>query len=652
MKANIASGSPSPEMMRFESLVSSVIVVFLSVTIWISEGAGRPPPEPTVSSGVHEYVLRENDNPLSVSEKLGVSVNVLRIVNGKALHLFRAGEKVKYPKLTVAIHDVSKDGKDDGLSKESERIVASRLYASKGALYAMVIVSRYDSDTTEAIVFRQGREEWKKLDRLEFLHLISTRAPRTLSLKDLNRDGNDECYFFLHYVDSSKDSGVDGIYHVPEVSKNLQSFSINEHGYSLTSQEEYGFESVGVQEESEEAGGNHLLAPFRSYVRKTIYKLLKLGYLEVSTNAPGAQMFVDKAELCYAPVCPGATVWNTGKHQLSVVKKGYAAWNQSVLIKPGEVLDIAAKLKPLRSKARLSVKPDPADARVQLLNNPLPYKAGMELKAGRYELRISRKGFESANTWVTLEAGEHRFVTAHLEKSVAKDRNRTPPRVWREPITGMEFVWIPAGCIESKPSGSRVCKDVSKESPNRKCLNGFWLGRCEVSNGEYWNFQPTHQNRDYEGFPLNDADQPVVYIRHDDAEAFAKWLTKSSKGRYKFRLPTETEWESACWAGERDSLSWTANPAEAGKYANTRAPDDGFRGTAPAGSFRPNAFGLYDMLGNAWEWVKDDSSAPAVRGGSYLDEPHEMSCKKRNDEFFAGLYMYHPGISFRLMREP
>lgn len=632
-------------------MVFPLIFTFLSLTVCVSEGAGQPPSGLSVSSTVHEYVLRGNDNPWSVSEKLNVTPNVIRMANGKALRFFRAGERVKYPKLTVVLDEVSKSGNDDALNNENDRLVASRLYASKRALYAMVIVSRYNNDTTEAIVFRQGRPGWKKLGRLEFLHLISTQAPRTLSIKDLDRDGNDEAYFFLHYVDSSKDSGIDGIYHVPEVSENLQSFSINEHGYSLTSEEEYGVEPVEVREESQEAGLIHLLAPFRSYVRKTIYELLKIGYLEVAASAPGVQVFIDKGELCYAPVCPRATVCSIGKHQLSVLKKGYAAWNKSVTIKPGEVLHILSKLKPLQSRARLTVKPGPADDRVQLLNNPLPYKAGMELEAGRYQLRISRKGFESATAWVTLEAGEHRFVTIHLEESVAKDRDGQTPKAWREPITGMEFVWVPAGCSQPGHSNFKTREDTSAEPSNRKCLNGFWLGRYEVRNGEYWNFEPTHQNKNYEGFSLNDVDQPVVYVTHNDTESFAEWLTKRSKGQYRFRLPTETEWDYACRAGKGNLLPWSTKPAEAGKYANTMPPHEGFRGTAPVGSFRPNGFGLYDMLGNAWEWVGDAGSGWIVRGGSYLDELDGVNCSTRN-EYLADLYRYHPGIGFRLVREP
>lgn len=120
------------------------------------------------------------------------------------------------------------------------------------------------------------------------------------------------------------------------------------------------------------------------------------------------------------------------------------------------------------------------------------------------------------------------------------------------------------------------------------------------------------------GFPQGD-DHPVLNVTWNDAVAMSQWLSQQ-EGK-KYRLPTEAEWEYACRAGTRtryhggndpQSLLQSANTFDADAQKNwpqwqeyALAGHDGFEFTAPVGSFAPNALGLYDMHGNAWEWVAD-----------------------------------------------
>ena len=149
------------------------------------------------------------------------------------------------------------------------------------------------------------------------------------------------------------------------------------------------------------------------------------------------------------------------------------------------------------------------------------------------------------------------------------------------------------------------------------------------------------------GFNQTD-EEPVTCVNALDAEAYASWLSKKTGKTY--RLPTEAEYEYAARAGTTSSRYWGESQDEGCSYANGNGYEsetvfwgkmtncnDGFIYTSPVGSYRPNAFGLNDMLGNVWVWMADcwhDSyagapdnesawleqscSARVMRGGSFI----------------------------------
>ncbi len=159
---------------------------------------------------------------------------------------------------------------------------------------------------------------------------------------------------------------------------------------------------------------------------------------------------------------------------------------------------------------------------------------------------------------------------------------------------------------------------------------------------------------------MNGDDQPVVEVNWHDAVAYAKWLSRKTGKR--FRLPTESEWEYAARAGTQTSRYW--GEAIGRNHANcdgcgSRWDDSQ---TAPVRSFTPNTFGLFDMLGNVWEWtcsaytksyggseVKCAVSASkySLRGGSWFHAPWWVRATSR----LGYPDNRGPEIGFRLARD-
>ena len=186
-----------------------------------------------------------------------------------------------------------------------------------------------------------------------------------------------------------------------------------------------------------------------------------------------------------------------------------------------------------------------------------------------------------------------------------------------EPLTGMAFVALPAGCFEMG--------DLDVGIVGRVCLDAFAIGRAEVTNAQYRRLVPDHGSGRHAGHDLDADDQPVVDVSFDEARAYAQALAVRSG--WAIRLPTEAEWEYAARAGSTAARFWGVAIEPAYRYANFRDRPGDYRVfdpypvTAPVGSFEPNAFGLYDMLGNVSEWVLDAWTAGPGRYGEVRDNP-------------------------------
>lgn len=230
-------------------------------------------------------------------------------------------------------------------------------------------------------------------------------------------------------------------------------------------------------------------------------------------------------------------------------------------------------------------------------------------------------------------------------------RSKSP---WREPLTGMEFCWIPPGkfyrgqsmdetkILRKYGNAAFFNKWYARELPRHRVeMDGFWMGRLPVTRGVFaWFVEDALFQTDQERRQLSvcanvqakqsmdqwywnktrfeqDDQHPVVYVSWFDAVQCAQWLSRRTG--LLFALPTEAQWEYACRGGALASLPFhfghTIHTGQANYWGDSLygggKPDPLVdtiitrEGTTPGGLFPPNGYGLHAMHGTVWEWCQD-----------------------------------------------
>jgi formylglycine-generating enzyme required for sulfatase activity len=388
---------------------------------------------------------------------------------------------------------------------------------------------------------------------------------------------------------------------------------------------------------------------------------IPMGVLVIQTTPEDAEVQFKGADLRYR----SGMELPIGDYPIEVRRSGYAAKQDEVKVRVGRNVH-TVQLE--QQYGALRIRPAPGNATIEIhhgsgrLARTERYQDGMRLAAGKIEIDAHASGYRRYHRVVELGPGGL-DLTVQLERIDAK-----AGAVIRDPMRAGGQA--PAVVVIAPGTFLLGSTQVTLEQP-------FAIGVYEVTRAQYGAFT------DATGavFPSGRDDEtdahPVVKVDHREALAYTEWLSAQTQQRY--RLPSEAEWQYVAAAGKANDygLDDAAQPlCTYGNIADATAKErfrewttvacrDGFVRTAPVGSFRPNAFGVYDLIGNVSEWVLDcwqadhsgarrDGSARleagcgsfVVKGGSWDASADEARVNAREPASSAG-----DDRGFRVLRE-
>jgi formylglycine-generating enzyme required for sulfatase activity len=396
------------------------------------------------------------------------------------------------------------------------------------------------------------------------------------------------------------------------------------------------------------------------------------GFVLVQSVPSGARILAPEGVSFASPARIPAT-WSG--NEIALELDGYATAETLVTARDSCVVVYLEYLFPL------SVSSIPPGARIAIDGEPAgraPLLTGVT-GAGRHV--VQAVGADSVVLSDTIVMASHRRYSADFAFPGAAP-------------TGLVFV----------PGGELVLGGGEDGPPVRRrvSIGDFYLGRTEVTNSQFCAYlnsvdssmAPDTFGREgmtatlsrafpgnypmeivalKEGYAAREGfdSYPVRGVSWTAAGDYCDWLTGVCGGRFRYRLPTEAEWEYAALAGGQGPWPWgeaspdgsLLNCSDANETIACRSPDldDGFAETSPVATYPPNPWGLCDMAGNVWEWCSDwaggegastrsgQDSLRCFRGGSWLSSPEDCRCSSR---LGLSLALGYPFGGFRLAADP
>jgi formylglycine-generating enzyme required for sulfatase activity len=377
----------------------------------------------------------------------------------------------------------------------------------------------------------------------------------------------------------------------------------------------------------------------------------KKATLRIKANVSGAR--VGPAPITIDDIQPG-------NYGVKVAKEGYEPYEERISISPGKVLEVRVSLERVVTTGSISLSGSPEGAKVYLdgyYSGRLPCTIE-HVEPGRHTLKVKIAGYQDWEEKVRVVAGEIQRLEVKLGKKLTQPARPEPVAKRFTNSVDMEFVLIPAGKFKMGSPRGEQDRDEDERQHKVTISRPFYMQTTEVTQAQWEAVMG--DNPSY--FEECGDDCPVERVSWDDCQEFIRRLN-SMEGTDTYRLPTEAEWEYACRAGSSTRYCFGDSEGKLAEYA--WYIDNSEERSHRVGQKKPNAWGLYDMHGNVWEWCQDwygrypllrttNPKGPfrglnrVNRGGSWDDPTANCRSASRDD--------LHPewpvkDLGFRLVRD-
>ncbi|NND44981.1 MAG: PEGA domain-containing protein [Xanthomonadales bacterium] len=359
------------------------------------------------------------------------------------------------------------------------------------------------------------------------------------------------------------------------------------------------------------------------------------GILQVSSQPRGASVTVDREFRGIAPL--NVALSPLGEHRVELYLEGYQKAVRTVSIEPEQRSSLAVSLTPIIGRIQLSVEPQDAEV---LVNGTVRGRGSqvLELTAREHRVVVRKDGYAAQSFKVTPRPDQAQSLEVKLLTETQDYWASRPPRI-TSPVGTQLLLFRPSESFKLGAPRREPGRRANEAERAVRLERPFYVGTHEITNAQFRMWKGEHSSRAMRGQTLDMDNQPVVNVSWQDAALFCNWLSQREGlppfyvvqngvvtgfdiDAHGYRLPTEAEWAYVARitpAGDTLMFPWGTElylPQQVvANFADQSAVqiltftlsnyNDGYPVSAPVGSFGANARGLYDLGGNAAEWVSD-----------------------------------------------